>query len=238
MSRLVIKEHRPLKPWLYFGGSVLLFAVALVALVDYAEWRFLLGTMSLAGEQQKAIADNLVLRKENQRLKTSVEQLRRGTEVDAEARRVSQQVIADLERRVAESQRQLRFYQDVLKASDNDKPPAIAGARVSRRAAPNRYLLSVILSHTKKSAWKGLKVRLGGELALIGDSEGGAVSLKLADLAVTPSQLEFEFRTFALIEVEIVLPEDVTPESLRLTLNKAAGGALSERAYPWAQLMR
>lgn len=239
MSRLVIKEHRPLKPWLYFGGSVLLFVVALVAMVDYAEWRFLLGTMSLAGEQQKAIGDNLKLRKENQRLRTSVEQLRRGAEVDLEARRASQQMIADLERRAAETQRELRFYQDVLKASESDKPPSIAGARISRRAAGDQYLLSVILSHTKKGARKGLKGRLTGELLTGGTgANGNPLPLDLTQLVRVPERLEFDFKTFALIELELNLPPTANPETLELRLQGADGNLLAERAYPWAQLMR
>jgi hypothetical protein len=236
MSRLVIKEHRPLKPLLYFAGSVLLFVLALVAMVDYAEWRFLLGTMSLAGEQQKAIADNLTLRKDNQRLRDEVERLRRSAAVDAEARRNAQLMIGELEQQVRETRRAIGFYRDVLDASVPGQLPAIAGARVVRSATKGQYRLSVIVSHTTRNAKNGLAAKLTGRLRAGPGSKPS--ELALADVVANPEELAFELKTFALLELELRLPDDFTPETLELSLKQPKGKTEKARTYPWMELMR
>jgi len=236
MARLVIKQHQPYRPLMYFGGSLLLFIVALVAIVDYAEWRFLLGTMSLAGEQQQAIADNLKLRKDNRRLADEAAQLKRTVQIDAEARREAQRMIADLELEVSELKREVSFYRDVFESTEAKGGPKVQGARLQAMPEDGHYLLAIVLTHMgsgSKSATGRLSV------SVVGETDGNEAVLGLSDLVVEPFTRDFEFKHFYLNEAEFVLPEGFAPKRVTVELARAGGGKnVSSVTYPWARLLR
>ena len=237
MSRLVIKQHQPYRPLMYLAGSVLLFIVALVAIVDYAEWRFLLGTMSLAGEQQKAIADNLTLRKENRRLADETAQLERTVQIDAEARRAAQEMIAALELEVSELKREVAFYREVFESTEARGGPKVQGARLRALPEPGHYLLALALTHMgagSKPTSGRLAVTLSGR-----DASGEEATLDVAALAVDGLTEAFSFKHFYLNEAEFALPDGFEPGRLKVEVYRdKRTEPVGSATYPWSRLLR
>ena len=238
MSRLVIKRHQPYRPLLYFVGSALLFIVALVALVDYAEWRFLLGTMSLANEQQKAIADNLTLRKENRRLKEELEKQKRTALIDEAARQETQQKITQLHEEVSGYKREVAFYRDVFESTEAKSGPKIQGARLTTLGEPRRFQLTIALTHISSGTRETIG-RVGIELQ--GRREGSEyeVRIPLSTVAAEDYQSDFSFKHFYLQETVLEVPEDFTPQRVKIEVFKQGNTKSQDSAiFPWSKLLR
>lgn len=234
--KLVIKPHRPLRKALFgvAAGVAALLAVAIA--IDYGYWQRALAGRVSAGRQGELRSELEQLREENGALRFELTRLERAAEIDAASRRDNQRQLVAVQKEVAELQREIAFFRDVMGAIEVESRTQVKGMQLRSLTARGHFSYRLVLTHVDKDD-KVAEGRL--RIGLSGSLRGHKKALAFAELVDSgPAELAFKFKHFRLIEGTLKLPEGFVPRVLTVDVfNTApARGAVSE-TYDWAAVL-
>jgi len=173
----------------------------------------------------------LELEAENDALRWDLALLRASGRVDREGfSRVSER-FDDLHSQIAELKEQLSFYQGIMSPADGRTGLQIQTVQTHRGIDPGQYRLRLVLVQAGR---QGSRIRGKVDLTLIGERGGENVKLGLDALGGGDDDLAYAFRYFQILERDVIVPRDVVPLQVVVTLHPSRKGEepVSE-TFPW-----
>lgn len=234
--KLVIKPHRPLRRALVIGGSLVAALLAVAVAVDYGHWRSIAGAMVATGDTRKLLEEALALRRENEQLRYTVSRLRRAEEINRTAQSKAREAMADLKADMSALTAELRFYRDVVGASEVDAGPRIGGVQIKALDTGGLYRYTLVMTHFDKDDRMAEGVL---QLALRGERAGKQAALSYAQMVASgPESLAFRFKHFHLFEGTLRLPSDFVPRQLEVAVrDRARAGGVHAETYDWSAVL-
>ena len=231
--KLVIRSHAP-------HYKVLLWVLAAVAMIGLGFGLYLAG-QSRAGFNRIQVASQLAsLRKklgeqeaENHALRAKIAILDTGAKIDSEAYRRIETALVDLQTKILEQQEDIAFYRGIV-SLDDTAGLRIQNFRMSRAIGPRTFNMQLVLAQAFRS---GHQVAGHVELSVDGVRQGTAVRLGLQDLLAdraSPSRLNFSFRYFQDLTVDLVLPQGFAPQRIIVRITpKGESAKTVEKTFDW-----
>ncbi|SVD09054.1 uncharacterized protein METZ01_LOCUS361908, partial [marine metagenome] len=127
----------------------------------------------------------------------------------------------------------IAFYRGIV-SPDDTAGPRIQSFKMSRSIGPRTFNMQLVLAQAFRS---GLQVVGHVELSVDGVRQGEAVRLGLQDLladGVSPSRLNFSFRYFQDLTVDLVLPQGFAPQRITVRITpKGKSAKTVEETFNW-----
>ncbi|GEA03706.1 hypothetical protein KUL17_26030 [Alteromonas sp. KUL17] len=157
--------------------------------------------------QQETIA---LLSEENNALTTKVNQLEVAMELSKlEAENITNS-LSEQKKELEAQQELLSFYERVMAPEKTDDGFAIEGVEVFK-LSENTYQLRLVLLQSKQK-----KAVINGslEIAVVGQRNGEAITLKSGESSLLAEDIKYRFRFFQAVNVTLTIEEDVNPETI------------------------
>lgn len=231
--KLVIKQHRPLRRVLIGAGIVAVTLLVVALLLDFGQWRTLARAM-VPNVGNHASGDELPrLREENANLRYEVARLKRGEEIDKSARSDNHLQFMQMQAEVAKLKADIKFYRDVVGASNTDGGAQIKGIQLKPLDTPGRFSYRLVLAHideNDKEAEGSIRLLVKGEL------KGQSKALLQSELIEAGSDsLNFKFKHFRLFEGSLKLPDGFIPRQISVAVqSRIPAASSSSETYDWA----
>lgn len=231
--KLVIKQHRPLRRVLLGVGIVALTLLVAAVALDLGQWRSLARAM-VPNVGKRNPGDELArLREENSNLRYEVARLKRGEEIDKSARTDNHIKFMQMQAEVAKLKADIKFYRDVVGASEVDDGAQIKGIQLKPLDSLGRFSYRLVLAHINendKEAEGSIRIAVKGEL------KGQAKSLAQGDVIEPGSDsLNFKFKHFRLFEGSLKLPDGFIPRQISVAVqSRIPIASSSSQTYDWA----
>ena len=115
-----------------------------------------------------------------------------------------QQMFVEQHQKQRDLERELRFYRSIMAPENSADGVSIETLELTPSFLPRQYRLQLILTQLQKR-----KQPLKGKssITLVGVQQGKVVELDVATLMDSKEALDFNFRYFQILDVEITLPE-------------------------------
>lgn len=231
--RLVVKQHRPWRIWVFGLSGLALATGVAVAVVDYGQWQYIFRKMAASAEQREFWEKQRVLEVENRELKERVAMLERSGDVDRHAYTTMQDDLKRQQTQILDMREEVEFYRGILATTRSGEGLKIQGLKLQQMPGEGRYRFKLVLTHVNKDD----KVAEGQlRLSLRGGS--GAKNLELADLMEgDDSDLEFSFKHFMRFEGVFSLPEGYRPGSVEVAVTDQGGKSPRvQKTFAWSDL--
>jgi len=231
--KLVIRSHAP-------HYKVLLWVLAAVAMIGASFGLYVAGQSRAGFNRTQAAFQLAALRKElseqeaeNHALRAKIAMLDTGAKIDSEAYRRVETALVDLQTKILDQQEDIAFYRGIVSPDDT------AGLRIqnfsmSRAIGPRTFNMQLVLAQAFRS---GRQVAGHVELNVDGVRQGEAVRLGLQDLladGTSTSRLNFSFRYFQDLTVDLVLPRGFVPQRIIVRITpKGKSAKTVEETFDW-----
>ncbi|MEO6079657.1 MAG: DUF6776 family protein [Steroidobacteraceae bacterium] len=230
--RLVVRAHAPLRRLLLVLATA---ALACMALFIAFEW----GHSNAGFDGRAARLDHSQMREQIGTLEAENRRLRlqfaaQATERIAQIRERTElaRTIGELQAQVAQATRDLAFYRSVAGDNTRDAVLKIQQFRVTRGAAPGKYLLRMVLGRPL-----GREDSINGRIRMTfeGTTAATPVNLDLSSVsAVENGELSFNYRYSQSIEVPLQLPAGFTPARTSVEITPTRKGVNPVRtSFTW-----
>ncbi len=144
-----------------------------------------------------------------------------------------------LQSEVIEQQLALRFYQKVMAPESTANGVNIENVLVEAGVSKGHYRFEILLAQLEKRR-RYIKGSL--QLVLIGSVDGKPQQLDLTALIKPTATLKVSFRFFQHINSEFMLPDNFTPEKLKVTIkmprHRGQKSANVSKEYRWNTLLK
>ncbi len=162
----------------------------------------------------------------NRTLRERITLLETSREIDRGAYREVEDSLAELEAALQAQAEELQFYRGIVSPEDRVAGLRLERAEIRPDTGSRRFLVRLVVVQALRQV-----DRQEGEVRLLlyGADADGEHSLDLAEWAADETHsvdLGFSFRYFQQLEWEFRLPEDFTPERLRVELRPAGRDAV------------
>jgi hypothetical protein len=159
--------------------------------------------------------------------------VRTSSQIDSESTATVQAGLAELEARLQAQEEELAFYRGIVSPGDGVAGLRIQSVEIEPSPTGDGLLLQVLLVQAIVN-----NDPVTGELRanLRGNLNGQAAAYTLADLSARNESgaLQFEFRYFQALAVELVLPEEFEPAELELEVwPQSPQGETIVQSFPW-----
>lgn len=212
MTKLVVKHHQPLRPWLLTGSAVLAVIVLVWAAFVYGEWRAGYDRLAAAG-MQATIAG---LNENNTRLQQQITALQREREVDHAARSQVQQNLETVQGKVLNLQEELQFYKGIVSPSAGEEGIRVQSLKFTSGGAPRLYHYHLVLVQVRT---REFRVSGSVDVKIYGAAEGKPLILEARNLAPKGSPpLTFAFQYFENLEGDAIFPDGFQPGRVEVTV--------------------
>lgn len=233
--KLVIKQHRPLRPLLIGCGIVLVTLLVVAMVVDFGQLRSLARAMVphvRAGAPGEEVAH---LGEDNSALRYEVARLQRGQEIDKSARSDDHLQFVQMQAEVAKLKADIAFYRDVVGASDTDVGAQVKGIQLRPLDSPGRFSYRLVLAHIDENdlvAEGSIRIAVKGEL------KGQNKTLTQGEVIEAGSDsLAFKFKHFRLFEGSLKLPDGFIPRQISVAVqSRIPAQSSSSETYDWASV--
>lgn len=231
--KLVIKQHRPIRRVLLGAGIVVVTLLLAAVLFDFGQWRSLARAMVPKVGSHGGGDELARLRDENANLRYEVARLKRGEEIDKSARSDNHLQFMQMQAEVAKLKADIRFYRDVVGASDTDSGAQIKGIQLKPLDTPGRFSYRLVLAHideNDKEAEGSIRIAVKGEL------KGQNKALAQGEVIEPGSDnLNFKFKHFRLFEGSLKLPDGFIPRQISVAVqSRIPIASSSSETYDWA----
>ena len=233
VPKLVIRSHAP-------HYKVLLWVLATVVMIGAGFGLYVAGQSRAGFNRIQAVRQLAALRDElseqeanNHALRAKIAMLDTAAKIDSEAYRRVEAALVDLQTKILDQQEDIAFYRGIVSPDDT------AGLRIqnfslSRAIGPQTFNMQLVLAQAFRS---GRQVAGHVELSVDGMRQGEAVRLGLRDLLADeapPSRLNFSFRYFQDLTVELVLPRGFAPQRVIVRITPEGKSAKTvEESFDW-----
>lgn len=173
---------------------------------------------------------------EKQDLQQQVANLEQSEAINLRAKLEIQTTISALRDRVAQLQKDVAFYQNIMAPSKNSKGLQIQTVELSSLAENKRYAYKIVLAQVASN-----RRYIQGIVAVnfVGKQNGESVVIPLRDISpVKELGMKFRFRYFQEFDGELVLPEGFEPEQLQVVAqSKGKQSSRIELNSEWLELI-
>lgn len=184
---------------------------------------------ALSEEHRKALA-------ENKALKQKLVNLEQSEAINLHAKQEIQVTLGELREHIAALQKDVRFYQNIMAPSKNNKGLQIQSTEISALEQNQRYAYKIVLAQVADN-----RRYLNGVAAvnLVGKQDGDDLVIPLRDVSsVEELGLQFKFRYFQEFTGEISLPVGFVPEQLQVVAqSKGKKASRVEKNTQWSELV-
>jgi len=231
--KLVIKQHRPMRRVMLGAGIVAVTLLVAALVLDLGQWRSLARAM-VPNVRSHSASDELArLRDENASLRYEVARLKRGEEIDKSARTDNHLQFMQMQAEVAKLKSDIKFYRDVVGASDIDSGAQIKGIQLKPLDVHGRFSYRLVLAHideNDKEAEGSIRIAVKGEL------QGQNKALAQGEVVEAGSDsLNFKFKHFRLFEGSLKLPDGFIPRQISVAVqSRIPTASSSSETYEWA----
>lgn len=231
--KLVIKQHRPLRRMAIGAGIVAATLLLATLVLDFGDWRALVGALVSSGHPQTLSEEVSRLRDENSSLRYDVARLKRGEEIDKSARTDNQVQFMRLQAEVASLKRELSFYRDVIGGSDADVGVQVKGIQLKALESSGRFSYRLILAHIDEN---DSETEGAVRIAVKGDLKGQNKAFGQGEVIEAGSDsLAFKFKHFRMFEGILKLPEGFIPRQISVAVqSRIPQASASSQTYDWA----
>lgn len=234
--KLVIKPDRPRQRVLLILMLVLLGGIAIATAFHYGQWRSI-GALMGSTSGQRGIMDEYVdLKDQHAKVRRANTKLTKSIEIHEFAGADNQKAISALQSEIADLKLEVAFYRDILSSTEVEKGPNVRGFKLRSYGGAGRFQYRLVLTHVNKDD----KVAAGRVAVEIrGRQSGEKQRLTLADLAEPESgDLAFNFKHFRRIEGVLQLPDEFSPEEVRVTVfEEGRKKSTFSRTYNWSKII-
>ncbi|MDX1451418.1 MAG: DUF6776 family protein [Oleiphilaceae bacterium] len=235
-DRLIVVKHQP---GFWRRLRLQLVTVAVVA----AAGGYLLGQYEIRERHERALSrlDNLAqqhagLRSSEASLRQQVANLESGRAIDERAKLEIQSTIQALRAEVAQLQKDVSFYKNIMAPNSNLRGLQLQKVEISETSISQRFGYKIVLTQVADN-----KSYVSGVVAVnvIGYTDGSKEVLPLRDISeLEELGIKFRFKYFQDITGEMVLPEGFQPESLQVVAQSSGKKASRlEQSLAWQQLL-
>lgn len=228
-QRLVVRLHDPRRFRLVVALVVVLALLLCFGLFELGQRAGGHSTFKSDERRQALRAEVRQLRTENQQLKDELARIRTGLDVDREARARLADSLAASATRVAELNEELEFYRRIVVPPEGHAGLRVQTFEIVPGGAVNEYRLRLLLVQSPQRSG-----RAEGQLTLTlhGTLDGEAVTLGLDALAAEP--LAFEFLYFQDVDIEVILPAGLAPDTAEVELRSGQSNSrVVTTSFPW-----
>ncbi len=224
---LIVRTHRSSRA----GRFSVLIALVWLVLLALAFGLGLMTRQWLSGAADQAALTSVT--KERDALLQQVAVLKRGEQVAQAANGDLQQSLRDRQEEIAGLRADLAFYSRLTDGGSKLEALNVHGIHLQVGAAPRVYNFTVTLTQTLKSG----QVASGHvRLSVSGVQAGKLTTLSWNELA--PNQdatgLTFSFKYFQQIAGTLMLPEDFTPNRIRVEADAGSDMGHVDQEFAWA----
>lgn len=234
-DKMVLVKHKPGR------RRKLIIRVALLALVC-ASAAYYIGIFEMQVRHQAALESLSSLSsqhretlQENERLAQQVENLKQSEAINARAKQEIQATIGQLSDRVAQLQKDVTFYQNIMAPSKNNKGLQIQLIELSALEQNRRYAYKIVLAQvaSKRKYVEGVVA-----VNLVGKQNSESVVLPLREVSsVQELGMKFRFKYFQEFVGKISLPEGFEPEQIQVVAqSKGKDASRIELNRAWLEL--
>ena len=229
MSRVVIREHRPLRAAFAVGAMVVAGALATASLFVPEQMELRAELTLLRGESERQQA---ALGRKDARVRQLTQEISthaRARQVEAQAYREVEKDLVSFQNEILGLEEEVAFYRGIVSSSKQ------GGVRVRNlflfpADSAHKYRFQVLLTRYMKDD----KV-LNGSLSLTvaGEQRGQARDIP-TEMLLGDGELEFSFKFFHRLEGQFDLPPEFVPRRVHVRV-KAPGAtpASAEKAFDW-----
>ncbi len=164
-------------------------------------------------------------------LRQQVAMLETDAKIKAEAYRLVETRLGELQGKIQAQSEDLAFYQGIVSV-DERQGPRVQDVLLSPGKAEGAVVLRMVLAQALRN---GQRVTGKLEVAVAGQRDGEPAVIGLKELAgESDGQLDFSFRYFQNLKSELRVPADFSPENVKITLRPKGGRAKTvEQAFAW-----
>jgi cell division protein FtsB len=231
--KLVIRQHRPMRRAVIGAGIVALTLLIVAVVFDLGHWRSLARAM-VPNRGSQSLSDEVArLRDENTALRYDVARLKRGEEIDKSSRGDNHLQFMQLQAEVAKLKADIKFYREVVGASDVDGGAQVKGIQLKALDVPGRFSYRLVLAHIDEN-----DSETEGSIRIVvkGDLNGQSKVLAQGDIVEAGSDnLAFKFKHFRLFEGSLKLPDGFIPRQISVAAqSRIPTASSSSETYDWA----
>ena len=231
--KLVIKQHRPMRRVMLGAGIVVMTLLVVAVVLDLGQWRTLARAM-VPNVRSNSLSEEVAhLRDDNATLRYEVARLKRGEEIDKSARTDNHLQFMQLQAEVAKLKAEIKFYRDVVGASEVDSGAQAKGMQLKALDTPGRFSYRLVLAHIDEND----KETEGSiRIAVKGDLKGQNKTLAQSEVIEAGSDsLSFKFKHFRLFEGSLKLPDGFIPRQISVAVqSRIPTASSSSETYDWA----
>lgn len=228
---LVVRPQMPFRQ-----RAALLAAAALGALMIWGvfEWGRRAGGHDAieAGRARQALADRVMsLQADNETLRREIALMKAAGRVDGEAYgRVSRE-IDDLQSQIAELNQELAFYRGIMAPAEGTNGLQVQTVQIKPADGEGKFRLSLVLIQAGR---QDRRVSGSLQVAVVGSAAGAVSRVQLRDPAGESQDLRFAFRYFQILEADVDIPAEFSPERIDVSLHPdGRGQERMEVSFPW-----
>jgi len=232
MSRLVIKQHKPLHLFMAIVVLCVFLSLAVWISLDKSHWSFIKSQITI-GQESKTLWDSYnQLDGENKDLREQLIKLKRISQVDKQTSVNLQEEMRKLQDEIYRLKGELEFYQGIMDSAREVEGLNVQGLHIVPLSQTHSYRFKLILTQVTKSD----KVTAGTvEIMLEGILDGSPKVLNIKDVMLENSlELDYKFKHFKRLEGNMMLPEVFVPHTVTVRLQpKGKNLSKVERVFDW-----
>lgn len=225
---VIVQSHRPWR-WVVYGGAGLVVAVVAGWLAYQRGQVNAVGTLAGLQIENAMLSQTLEqVMQQNTGLRERIALLERAAQVEQQAYREVDQTLTSLQAERLALKEELAFYRGIV--SDNQaKDLTIRGLEIIPQPSGD-YHYRLVLTQNMKNG-KVIKGKV--DIVVTGVLNSEPTSLGLDDLT-EDGELELSIMHFQRFEGNLVLPEGLIPDTVRVVVKPQDGrGKKVEKSYPW-----
>lgn len=229
--RMVVSHYDPLRERKRKLLLITLWLLSLVVLYVICSFTMTPGYFRSQMALRAAEESVAQLRAESDELRDEVVRLKRGAQVDDQARQSLELTLAQSKTELAGLRSELAFYEKVVSGGAEQAGLAINDLNLTSTQDPRIFRFTITLSQNLK---KDRMARGRLKLAVSGVQAQKMARLDYADLGGGDSaDLKFEFKYFQRIEGTVMLPAGFVPDQVRVDALGEDGAGRVSRDFAW-----
>ncbi len=236
MSKLVVKQDRPLHMLLIVVVVTISLSFSIWLYLDKSHWSFILAKLSGNQQMQQMWQVNRRLEEDNTQLKDRVLWLERTAEIDKQASQELRQELVRLQDEFYKLKGELEFYQGIMASTQDSKGLNVQGLYLENFGRDNHYRYRLILTNVTKANHVAEGI---AHVTLEGEANGKTLKYDFQDIAGPgETDWEFKFKNFKRFEGNIMIPDGFNPSRITVELStKGKRRKIIERTFDWLNLI-
>ncbi|MGA9852244.1 MAG: DUF6776 family protein [Gammaproteobacteria bacterium] len=228
-KQLVVKHHRPLRPWLATAIALAVIVILILLAFFYGESRAGYDRLAALKLQDKAET----LAQKNMQLQEQIVALQRERDVDQAARQQVQQGLEVQQAKLLDLQEELAFYKGIVSPATGEEGIRVQSLKFSGGGAPRLYHYHLVLVQVRT---KEFEISGSVDIKIYGAQQGKPVILDARGIAPKgDAPLTFAFQYFQNLEGDAIFPAGFVPGRVEVTVMENGHGPVQQN-FVWQSI--